>query len=155
MSREPLPTWTFALVVVRLGPRFLLVHERKHGGGWYLPAGRVEPGETIAAAAIRETQEEAGVPIALDGILQIERSPRPDGTARMRILYLGHPVDDTAPKTEPDEESLGAAWFLPAEMRGLPLRGDEVLRLVDDVERGAPLYPLGLLGPEGRPLLPR
>ncbi|MCA9712212.1 MAG: NUDIX domain-containing protein, partial [Myxococcales bacterium] len=71
MARVPLPTWTFALVVVRLGPRFLLVHERKHGGGWYLPAGRVEPGETIAAAAIRETREEAGIPIVLDGILRV------------------------------------------------------------------------------------
>jgi len=39
MSRDPIPTWCFALVVVRLGERWLLVHERKHGQGWYLPNG--------------------------------------------------------------------------------------------------------------------
>jgi phosphatase NudJ len=42
MSREPIPTWYFALVVVVSGDRFLRVHERKHGQLWYLPAGRVE-----------------------------------------------------------------------------------------------------------------
>jgi len=41
MPREPIQTWYFALVVVRLQHRFLLVHERKHGQKWYLPAGRV------------------------------------------------------------------------------------------------------------------
>lgn len=155
VPREPVPTWTFAVVVVRLGPRFLLVHERKHGGGWYLPAGRVEPGETIEQAAVRETLEEAGIPVVLDGILRIEHSPRVDGHARMRVIFHAHPADDTPPKAEPDEESLGAGWFLPAQMDALPLRGNEVLRLVQDVEQGAPVHPLGLLRPEGEPLLPR
>ncbi len=59
----PMPgvTWCFALMVVRLEDRFLVVHEAKHGQRWYLPAGRVEPGETFAEAAARETLEEAGV----------------------------------------------------------------------------------------------
>ncbi len=153
MTRSPLPTWTFAMAVVRLGPRYLLVHERKHGGGWYLPAGRVEPGETLADAAIRETNEEAGIPIVLDGILRIAHSPRADGTVRMRVIYLAHPADDTAPKSEPDEESLEARWFLPEQIQQLPLRGDEVQRLIAEVERGAPVYPLSVLGPEGAPLL--
>lgn len=42
-------------------PRSLLVHEARHGGGWYLPAGRVEMGETLVDAAVRETLEESGV----------------------------------------------------------------------------------------------
>jgi phosphatase NudJ len=37
-QRVAIPTWFFAVVVVRFGPRFLFVHERKHGQGWYLPA---------------------------------------------------------------------------------------------------------------------
>ncbi|MGB1017213.1 MAG: NUDIX domain-containing protein, partial [Nannocystaceae bacterium] len=62
MARQAIPTWSFVLVVVRLGHRYLVVHERKHGQHWYLPAGRVEPGETFPAAARRETLEEAGLP---------------------------------------------------------------------------------------------
>ncbi len=37
MAREPTPTWCFVLVVARLGHRFLLVSEQKHGQLWYLP----------------------------------------------------------------------------------------------------------------------
>ncbi len=31
MSKKPIPTWFFVLVVVRRGNEFLLVQERKHG----------------------------------------------------------------------------------------------------------------------------
>ena len=71
MPREPLPTWFYVLVAVRLGRRFLLVREAKHGARWYLPAGRVEPGESLVAAAERETLEEAGIPISVDGIVRV------------------------------------------------------------------------------------
>src|SRR5438128_3883572 len=100
-DRAAIPTWFFAVVVVRKGDRFLLVHERKHGQGWYLPAGRVEPGETIAAAAIRETREEAGIPIELEGVLRIEHSPQPDGGVRCRVFFVARPADDTLPKSVP------------------------------------------------------
>ncbi len=41
------------------GDRFLMVwHERR--GGWEMPGGHVEDGETSAEAAIRETLEESG-----------------------------------------------------------------------------------------------
>ena len=108
MTREPIPTWVFALVIVRKGDRFLVVHERKHGQLWYLPAGRIEPGETLAQGARRETLEETGVPVEIDGILRVEHTPHPKGTARLRVLFTAHPVDDTPPKTQPDEESLEA-----------------------------------------------
>ena len=68
-TRDPIPTWYFVLVVVRRGDQYLVVHESKHGQRWYVPAGRVERGETLDAAALRETLEEAGIPIALDGIV--------------------------------------------------------------------------------------
>jgi ADP-ribose pyrophosphatase YjhB (NUDIX family) len=54
MAREPIPTWYFALVVVRRGHRFLAVREVKHGQLWYLPAGGAEPGESLAEGARRE-----------------------------------------------------------------------------------------------------
>lgn len=153
MSRDPIPTWCFALVVVRRGDAFLIVHERNHGQGWYLPAGRVEPGETFADAAIRETREEAGIEVVLDGVLRIEHSPSPSG-ARMRVVFVGHPADDRPPKQVPDDESLGAAWATVGELAQYPLRGGEVYDLFAHVEAGAPVYPLALLTHEGAPLVP-
>jgi phosphatase NudJ len=148
MAREPIPTWYFALVVVRRGDRFLLVQEAKHDQLWYLPAGRVEPGETFAAAAVRETLEESGVPVELEGVLRIEHSPREDGYARVRVLFLARPVDDTPPKREPDEHSLRAVWVRLADLPRLPLRGEQVRNILEHVSLGGPVYPLSLIQPE-------
>lgn len=150
MPREPIPTWCFALVVVRKGDRFLLVQESKRGEPWYLPAGRVEAGETFAEAAVRETLEEAGIPVRVTGVIRVEFSPSPAG-ARMRVIFLAEPTDDTPPKTEPDDESLGAAWVALDELAGYTLRGAEVAELFAFVAAGGPVYPVELLQPEGRP----
>jgi 8-oxo-dGTP pyrophosphatase MutT (NUDIX family) len=153
VSRAPIPTWYFALVVVRLGRRFLLVKEKKHGARWYLPGGRVEPGERIQEAARRETLEEAGIPIVLEGILRVEHSPLKEGTARCRVLFVARPENDAPPKSEPDNESLGAAWVTLEELERLPVRGVELRRILQDVACGAQIYPLSLLTTEGEPLL--
>jgi len=150
MARDPIPTWCFALVVVRRGDQFLVVHERKHGQGWYVPAGRVELGESFAEAAIRETLEEAGIAIVLDGVIRVEHAAFADG-ARMRVVFTAHPADDRPPKSEPDDESLGAAWVTLAELDQLHLRGGEVRELFAYCADGKAIYPLAVLGSEGAP----
>jgi 8-oxo-dGTP pyrophosphatase MutT (NUDIX family) len=79
MAREPIPTWYFTLVVVHLEDRFLLVQERKYDQQWYLPAGRVEKGETLLEAAQRNTVEEAGISVIVEGILRVEHTVMPKG----------------------------------------------------------------------------
>jgi len=150
MGREAIPTWFFVLVAVRKDGRYLLVHERKHGQLWYFPAGRVEPGEDFIAAAKRETQEESGVPIEVTGIIRMEHSPSAHGT-RLRLIVSAEPVDDTPPKSQPDEESLKAGWFTVDDMRELPLRGTDVLDVFSYLDRGGAVVPLTILTPEGAP----
>ncbi|WP_254910196.1 NUDIX domain-containing protein [Micromonospora sp. NBS 11-29] len=43
------------------GRRWLVMVERSDGYGWALPGGHVEPGESPAAAAVRELGEETGL----------------------------------------------------------------------------------------------
>lgn len=148
MSRSPIPTWFFALVVVRREDRFLLVQETKHDQLWYLPAGRVEPGESLADAALRETLEEAGVPIRLTGILSVEHTPRTD-SARVRIAFLAEPVDGTPPKSRADEHSLQAAWVTLSELGRHPLRSLDARRLMQRAEAGVHIAPIELLRSEG------
>jgi 8-oxo-dGTP pyrophosphatase MutT (NUDIX family) len=145
MSRGPIPTWYFALVVVRRGHRFLLTQERKYGSSWSIPGGRVEPGETLVSGAIREVFEETGVPIRIDGILRVEHAPNANGV-RMRVLFMGSPIDDTLPKTTADEESLGAAWLTLDEIRAKKVRGAELRALLESIEGGRQVFPLSLLG---------
>jgi phosphatase NudJ len=150
-ARDPIPTWFFAMVAVRKGDHFLVVHERKHGQGWYFPAGRVEPGESIMDAAVRETLEETGVAVRLDGVLRVEHSPSLGGGSRCRVFFTASPVDDRPPRTVPNEESLGAAWVTLDELAGYPLRGDEVMALFRYLAAGGPVYPLSVLTFEGAP----
>lgn len=153
MARDPIPTWFFAVTIVRRGDRFLLVHERKHGQLWYLPAGRVEPGETFAEAARRETLEETGVPVRLVGLLRVEHLPRLNGS-RVRVVYLAEPVDDRPPKSEPDNESLEARWVTLDELKDYDLRGDEVREWFAYVLSEPAIHPVDLLVLEGDPLVP-
>ena len=147
MARTPLPTWYFALVVVRKGDRFLLAQERKYGQSWTIPGGRVELGETLHEAAIREVREETGVPIRLDGIVRVEHSPSATG-ARVRVIFTGSPIDDTPCKTTADDESLGAAWLTLDEIRARPLRGYELATLLEGVASGGAVFPLDVIGRE-------
>jgi len=147
MARTPTPTWYFAMGVVRLGHRFLLTQERKYGASWSIPGGRVEPGETLTEACVREVLEETAIPVRLDGIYRIEHAPGPN-SARIRVIFAASPVDDTLPKSIADEESLKAAWLTLDEIAALPLRGKDLHRLLERIADGHALFPLGLLGDE-------
>lgn len=147
MGRTPIPTWYFAMAVVRLGPRFLLCQERKYGSTWSIPGGRVEPGETLIDACIREVLEETAVPVLVDGILRVEHTPSGNG-ARVRVVFAASPRDDTPPKSVADEESLQARWLTLEEISTLPVRGSDLRALLESVAAGRAIYPLDLLGRE-------
>lgn len=152
MPRSAIPTWFIVLVVVRDGDRWLLVQEAKHDpGSWYLPAGRAEIGETMVQAAERETLEEAGVPIEVDGVIRFEHAPSPAG-ARVRVLLTARPRARVAPKSFADEHSLQAGWFTLDEIDGMRMRGEEARELIRWVAGGGRVLPLSALADEGDPL---
>ena len=150
MASQPSPTWVIALVVVRDDDRFVLVEELRDRG-WFLPAGRVEPGETLLSGARREVREEAGLEVELDGIIRIEHTPATGQLdARLRVVFVAHPIGGTL-KTEPDGESRGAAWVRLSELGHYRLRSPEVARHLEYVASGGMIAPLALLTAEGAP----
>ena len=56
--------WAAGAVVVRADGAVLLIHRPQYDD-WTLPKGKVEPGETEAECAVRETEEETGVRVTL------------------------------------------------------------------------------------------
>lgn len=65
-----------AFVILRNNGRVLLVQPR--GGGWQLPGGRLERGESPRRAALRELREETGLRARLGRLLGVYR--RKDGS---------------------------------------------------------------------------
>ena len=51
---------------------------RAHGGLWEFPGGKIEPGETAHAAAIREISEELGVRISASSLMSVGFACAPD-----------------------------------------------------------------------------
>lgn len=93
-------------------------------------AGHIDGTESPAAAAVRECKEEAGVDIALVGVLRTEYDGArallggPKLVSRLRLLYLGVPVDPLQPpKSAADGESDGAAWMSLQQLQALDAEG--------------------------------
>src|SRR5947209_4024927 len=110
------------LVVVPYEGRYLVIRERKFGQTWYLPAGKVELRESVLDAAVRETQEEAGIDVVPSALIELQQY-----VDVLRFIVLAHPRGSLLAKRVPDEHSLEARWFLPEEIERLPLRDAEVL----------------------------
>lgn len=58
-------------------------------GRWTFPGGYVDRGETVEAAAVRETREEAGCQVALDDLLGLYSYP---GQTAIIVVYRGRVV---------------------------------------------------------------
>jgi len=99
--------------------------------------------------AQRETREEAGLDITVEGILRVQHTPVDDGSARMRVIFLASPEDGATVDPAGGPDALQARWVTIDEAAELPLRGTEVLEMFEYVMKGHPIHPLSLLGPEG------
>jgi phosphatase NudJ len=122
--------WVLALV--EHAGRFLVINEAG-GDGWYLPAGGVEPGESLVDAVVRETLEEAGVRVEPGPIVHVDQqwSVRGEAHARLRFVFRANAVGPLSPKGFADQHSLGAAWMTADELRRVQLRGRDILGLLE------------------------
>ncbi|XP_037080233.1 8-oxo-dGDP phosphatase NUDT18-like isoform X2 [Pollicipes pollicipes] len=106
----------------------LMIQEAKSScaGQWYLPAGRMEPGESIAEAARREVLEETGLEFEPTTLLMVETA----GGAWYRFVVTGS-ITGGRLKTpaDADPESLQAQWV--ADLTSLDLRATDIVPLVE------------------------
>lgn len=96
-----------AAVIVADG-KVLLVRRRVGEGtlSWQLPAGEVESGETVEAAASRETREEVGLRVAPTAVLGERIHP----TTGRHMVYLACRVVRGVPYLADAEELADLAW---------------------------------------------
>ena len=132
-----------AFAAVRNVDGEILLVRRIDDGYWELPGGRVEVGETVARAVIREVAEESGVAITLTGLSGVYSDPThvlldPDGTVHQQLALCFHAVPSTSnnpAEPRPDGiETQEAAWCAPAALANLAMHPAMRLRVRDALD---------------------
>src|SRR5688572_19755242 len=92
-SGERTPPWPrgAASAAIFRGGEVLLIERGKAGplrGLWSFPGGRIESGEPVRTAVLREVHEEAGVVAELAGVLDVRDVFRRDPAGQVIDQYL-------------------------------------------------------------------
>ena len=103
-------------------------------GKWTLPAGFMELGETTAEGAARETHEEAGAQIELEGLFTVLSVPR---VGQVHLFYRARLLSDVF---DPGFETIEARLFrqdeIPWEEIAFRTVKETLVRYFDDRARG-------------------
>lgn len=133
--------------VVEHDHRFLLVEERAEDGGLVLnqPAGHWDEGETLLAAAVRETLEESAWEVELTALIGLyDYQPAHLEHGFLRVAFAARPLRHHAGR-KLDQGIERAVWLGYEELAAHPRhRSPMVLRTIDDYRAGR-RYPLELL----------
>lgn len=120
-------------VVVFKDDRVLLIRRGKppREGQWSLPGGRQRLGETVSAAARREVAEEAGIEIAVGGLVDVVDSITRDAAGAVQYHYTLVDVlaEWQAGEVRPGHDAAAVAWADPADLAPYDL-WDETLRVI-------------------------
>lgn len=140
-------SYIVAAVLINDKNEVLMMQEAKSScaGTWYLPAGRVEPGEELLDAAKREVLEETGLHFEPTTLLMVECAQG----HWYRFVFTGQVVGgELKTVARADAESLQASWI--DDLNQLSLRACDILPLIER----AKLYYSCKNGPWHRNLIP-
>lgn len=115
-AHGPGPVPVIAAVIERDG-RYLVGRrpdEKRHGGLWEFPGGKVDAGETWLDAARRELAEELGMRVSATGRLLLTVGD--EGSA-----FVIHFLEVEASGDPVPTEHAAVAWHTPDELAAMPL----------------------------------
>jgi len=134
----PRPTVTVATIVERDG-RFLVVEEQtRNGMRLNQPAGHLEVGESLPAAAIRETLEETGWHVVPTALVGVYRWQAPESQATFVRFAFAADARRHDPARPLDDGIARAMWLTYEDLAAQRPRHRSplVLRCVDDYRAG-------------------
>lgn len=97
-------------------------------GKWHLPSGKLDAGESVLRAAVREAHEEVGVRIRPESLRHVHTThiTAPDRDPRLGLFFVARHWEGEPTNREPDK-CYGLDWFdlndLPADLIDYPATG--------------------------------
>ncbi|UCH28058.1 MAG: NUDIX domain-containing protein [Trueperaceae bacterium] len=116
------PVVTVGALVVSPKRRVLLVHTHKWRGRWGVPGGKIEYGESVRCALLREFREETGLRLT-----EIRRGPvqeaieSPEFFKKRHFILLNFIATCESEQVELNDEAQQFAWADPEEALTLDL----------------------------------
>ena len=104
--------------VIRRGGRILIAKrpENVHLGGlWEFPGGKVEAGESLEGALVREIGEELGVGVVVEGLIMEQEFAYPERDVRLHFFECR--IADGEPACR---RAAALAWVPPSALAGYP-----------------------------------
>ena len=110
MARPETPHLSVDIVILLPDQRLVLVERGNEPKGWALPGGFVDVGESLEAAAVRETKEETGLDVRLVEQFRAYSDPRRDPRGHtVSTVFIG--TADGEPRGGDDAAAARAfAW---------------------------------------------
>jgi len=114
----------------------LLLHRRSDNGHWALPGGRIEIGESVEQAIVREVREETGLHVRVENLIgvysdpdqyAIARYPNGDVVHYINLCFRCHILGGTLQKSD---ESFQVCFF-PLDALPDPLLWSHRIRIRD------------------------
>jgi 8-oxo-dGTP diphosphatase len=119
------PQLAVSAAIFRDGRVLVVRRTRSPGKGFYsLPGGRVEFGEKLAEAALRELDEEVGVKaeiVDFAGVVQV--LPRKEG-AQFHFVVIAFAANWVSGEPQTGPEAADIRWADPMTLDGLPVTDD-------------------------------
>lgn len=122
MKMERGKVWLGAGVIVTNSRGEWLVVKKTYGGlkgVWSIPAGFVDVGETLDAAAKREVLEETGVDCVIQGVYGVRSGVIRDDVSDNMVIFYAQASDTTI--TIDERELSDARWIHPTELATDPV----------------------------------
>ena len=130
-------------VAVTDGDGRLLLIRRTDNENWAMPGGAMDPGESIAQAAVRETKEETGIDCEVTGLVGVYTNPRhvilytSNGEVRQEcsLVFAARAISG---QPTPSSESSEVRWVPPAELEQYamhPSMRQRVMHFLEDRDR--------------------
>jgi len=122
----------------------ILLTRRADNGQWCLPSGRVDPGESVSEACLREVWEETGLTVELKRLVGVYSSPHristyPDGN-RWQVIAMHFEATITAGQLQLSDETTEIGYFSPAEIKGMEMLEPHRERIEDSLANQVEAY---------------